>query len=116
MRARGAQRLNAGLVRRACCIALGAAALQSRTALAEFVLLDPGSYEQHFVEGFPGPWANGSGVGAVNTSVFGWAEENVPFFDCSDQDLVQAYYFRWKTFHSHMNPTAWLAMGEYVIK
>eukprot|EP01047_Picozoa_sp_COSAG01_P104088 COSAG01_NODE_33467_length_563_cov_1.896552_1_plen_138_part_10 len=70
-------------------------AINPRGCSAEFVLLDPHEYEKHFVEGFPGPWANGSGVGVINETTFEWARENVPFFASSDADLTEAYYFRW---------------------
>jgi hypothetical protein len=95
-------------------LALGTEGLLLRGCCAEFVLLEPDNYEKHFAEGFPGPWANGSGVGEINETTFEWAQENVPFFDSSDADLTEAYYFRWKTYHSHMNPTAWPDMPVVV--
>lgn len=33
------------------------------------------------------------------------ATANIPFFDCDDKDIVDAYYYRIKTFKSHMMKT-----------
>ena len=31
-----------------------------------------------------------------------WYEQNIPFFDCSDQQITQIYYYRWKLYKSHL--------------
>ena len=31
-----------------------------------------------------------------------WFEKNIPFFDCSDPELTQIYYYRWKLYKSHL--------------
>ncbi len=31
-----------------------------------------------------------------------WFERNIPFFDCSDPELNQIYYYRWKLYKSHL--------------
>jgi hypothetical protein len=31
-----------------------------------------------------------------------WFEENIPFFDCSDPQINQIYYYRWKLYKSHL--------------
>ena len=49
---------------------------------------------RQFVEGWPGPYSNGTGVGAVNTTTFEWVAANLPLFETSDQDMQSAYYFR----------------------
>ena len=77
------------------------------TIHAGFVALSPEDYRHHFVEGFPGPWFNGSGVGVVNESSFQWTAANLPLFDSSDSDLTQAYYFRAKSYKSHLVQTDW---------
>ena len=53
-----------------------------------------------------GPYSNGTGH--LNASVFAWATSQLPLFEASDADIEQAYYFRAKTYHSHMNPTAYV--------
>ena len=84
-----------------CCCWAGA-------ARAGFVALDPSDYRENFVEGWPGPWANGSGAGEVNESTFAWAAANLPLFEVSDPDMQAAYYYRAKSYHSHMNPTEYV--------
>ncbi|HEX4053261.1 MAG TPA: discoidin domain-containing protein [Tepidisphaeraceae bacterium] len=31
-----------------------------------------------------------------------WYEQNIPFFDCSDSELTQVYYYRWQLYKSHL--------------
>jgi hypothetical protein len=31
-----------------------------------------------------------------------WYESNIPFFDCSDPELTQIYYYRWKLYKAHL--------------
>jgi len=31
-----------------------------------------------------------------------WYEENIPFFDCSDPQINQIYYYRWQLYKSHL--------------
>jgi hypothetical protein len=31
-----------------------------------------------------------------------WFEHNIPFFDCSDSQIKQIYYYRWKLYKSHL--------------
>lgn len=31
-----------------------------------------------------------------------WFEANIPFFDCSDPEITQIYYYRWKLYKSHL--------------
>ena len=75
---------------------------------AEFVLLEPETFRPHFVEGWPGPYCNGSGAGEVNGSSWAWARDNLPLFEASDADMQAAYYYRAKSYHSHMNPTMYV--------
>jgi hypothetical protein len=46
---------------------------------------------QNFKEGWPGPHDDGSGVGVINQSTYAWGVENLPLFDSSDKDMVDAY-------------------------
>eukprot|EP00935_MAST-01C_sp_MAST-1C-sp1_P001573 g1573.t1 len=48
------------------------------------------------------------GVGEVNQSSYEWAVENLPLFESSDDDLNQAYYYRAKSYKSHLVPTDWV--------
>ena len=31
-----------------------------------------------------------------------WFQANIPFFDCSDPELTQVYYYRWQLYKSHL--------------
>ena len=43
---------------------------------------------------------------ALATRYFGndapWFKENIPFFDCSDPQINQIYYYRWQLYKSHL--------------
>ena len=75
---------------------------------AEFLALEPADYRQRFVEGWPGPHDDGSGAGVVNESSFEWAVANLPLFESSDEDLNAAYYYRAKSYRSHLMRTDWV--------
>jgi len=37
---------------------------------------------------------------------FQWFEQNVPLFECPDQDMEEVYYFRWWVYYQHIKSTA----------
>jgi hypothetical protein len=74
---------------------------------ADFMVLNPADYREHFVEGWPGPNFDGTGVGVINQSSYEWAVENMPLFESSDEDLNAAYYYRAKTYKTHLIQTDW---------
>ncbi|HEY4207945.1 MAG TPA: AraC family transcriptional regulator, partial [Puia sp.] len=41
-----------------------------------------------------------------------WYLDNIPFFECSDQQMEQVYYYRWKLYKAHIRNTG---HGQYVI-
>ena len=47
------------------------------------------------------------GAGQVNESTFEWAVANLPLFASSDSDLNAAYYYRAKSYKSHLMRTDW---------
>ena len=67
---------------------------------SEFILLDAADYADHFKEGRPSPSA-----GEINETTFEWAQEQMPFLDIDDPDILAAYYFRIKTYRSHVIKT-----------
>ena len=83
-------------------------------AAADFVALDPSEYRELFVEGWPGPYLNGTGSGEVNQSSFEWAVSNLPLFNSSDADITEAFYFRAKTYKSHLVQTDWADITHVV--
>src|SRR5215510_9257372 len=34
-----------------------------------------------------------------------WYLDNIPFFECSDKQLEQVYYYRWKLYKAHIRNT-----------
>ncbi|MFT3679572.1 MAG: discoidin domain-containing protein [Ferruginibacter sp.] len=41
-----------------------------------------------------------------------WYLDNIPFFECSDKQMAQVYYYRWKMYKAHIRNTG---TNEYVI-
>ena len=41
-----------------------------------------------------------------------WYLENIPFFECSDKQLEEVYYYRWKLYKAHIRN---IGENEYVI-
>ncbi len=41
-----------------------------------------------------------------------WYRDNIPFFECSDKDIEQVYYYRWKLYKAHIRN---IGANEYVI-
>lgn len=41
-----------------------------------------------------------------------WYQENIPFFECSDKQIEQVYYYRWKLYKAHIRN---VGKNKYVI-
>ena len=41
-----------------------------------------------------------------------WYEQNIPFFECSDKQIEQVYYYRWKLYKAHIRN---VGKDEFVI-
>lgn len=41
-----------------------------------------------------------------------WYENNIPFFECSDKEIQQVYYYRWKLYKAHIRNTG---VNEFII-
>ena len=70
----------------------------------EMMVLNPESF-RHYVETFN----RNDDERFVNyiddKSAWDWLRENIPFFESSDKDLEEIYYFRWWTFRKHIKKT-----------
>ena len=70
----------------------------------ETMVLNPESF-RHYVETFN----RNDDERVINyiddKSAWDWLRENVPFFESSDKDLEEIYYFRWWTFRKHIKKT-----------
>lgn len=91
------------MCRLAMCFALLSAA-PGCAAQHVGAVLDPNSF-RHYVEAFNRNDAGGAAAGIDNQHAWQWLRENIPFFDCSDKDLEEIYYFRWWTFRKHIQRT-----------
>ncbi len=40
-----------------------------------------------------------------NSETWRFLEENIPFFECPDQEIEEVYYYRWWTFRKHIKQT-----------
>lgn len=53
---------------------------------------------------------------ALATKYYGedalWYQDNIPFFECSDQEIEQVYYYRWKLYKAHIRN---VGQNEFVI-
>lgn len=40
-----------------------------------------------------------------NKDSWSWLQQNIPFFECPDQEIEEVYYFRWWTYRKHIKRT-----------
>lgn len=40
-----------------------------------------------------------------NAQSWDWLQQNIPFFECPDREVEEAYYFRWWSFRKHLKQT-----------
>ena len=50
-----------------------------RSQATDFIVLNPANFSKNFHDDL-------------------WASENVPFFECSDEDITTAYFYRWQVY------------------
>jgi hypothetical protein len=60
---------------------------------------------RHYVEAFNQNDTERKTNYISNQSAWGWLDQNIPFFECSDKELEEIYYFRWWTFRKHICET-----------
>ena len=51
----------------------------------------------------------------ANNRAWDFLRDNIPFFDCPDEAITRAYYFRWWTFRKHIAQVPKSAGGGWVI-
>ena len=64
-------------------------------AASPYYLLKPSSFAEVLGEDLP------------------WAQENIPLFESANSTLDLVYYFRWRTYKSHIHPTNCSAVGGF---
>ena len=65
----------------------------------------PFALHHHHARRLPPPPPPPTTHAQVNESTFEWARDNLPFLDTGDADVVAAYYYRAKTYKSHLMAT-----------
>src|SRR3974390_134546 len=82
----------------ACLIAAAA------PSLATPIILNLASYRK-MVEAFNNGDNELTTNAVSNAHAWDWMNENIPWFDCSDKEIQEIYYFRWWTFRKHLKQT-----------
>ena len=72
--------------------------------LATPIILNPSSY-RNMVEAFNQSDTELTTNAVPNSRAWEWMKENIPWFDCSDKDIQEIYYFRWWTLRKHLKQT-----------
>lgn len=81
------------------CFIIGAERLQAKP-----VVLNPSTYEKTVVA-FNRDDTELTTNAVPNGRAWDWMRENIPWFDCSDKQIEEIYYFRWWTFRKHLKQT-----------
>jgi hypothetical protein len=68
------------------------------------IILSPGTY-QGIVESFNRGDNELTTNSVPNALAWDWMKDNIPWFDCSDKEIQEIYYFRWWTFRKHLKQT-----------
>lgn len=91
----------------ACAVLFAQSLFSGDEPKSRFAVLDVSDY-QEIVEGF-NEWDEEAVVNLVpNAASWQWMVEQVPFFDCPDEDLREIYYFRWWALRKHLKQ-----VGDY---
>jgi hypothetical protein len=74
------------------------------------VLLIPGNFE-HYIEKFNRGDEELTTNAIPNSAAWEWMRSNIPWFECSNPQLEEIYYFRWWTWRKHIK----LTPGGFVV-
>lgn len=91
------------MIRYAICVALLAAAPTIGSQPAATVLKQ--ETFRHYVEAFNRNDVERTVTFIDDKSAWEWMRENIPFFESSDKDFEEIYYYRWWTFRKHIEKT-----------
>ena len=84
--------------------AVRAQAQASQTARSGTAVLHPSSYE-HYVELFRNQERDATGTvynGVGDEDAWTWMQQEIPWFDSSDKQFEEMYYFRWYAWKKHV--------------
>ncbi len=80
-----------------------AATAQGAKPSHDFAILHPDNYHRYIVQ-FAADEL--SATGQQTSDEWPWIEAKIPFFDSSDKQFEEMYYFRWYSFEKHVEHTA----------
>ncbi len=78
-------------------------------------VLKSGPYK-HFVDEFNAAVPEDVANIIPNAKSWQWMTQNIPFFDCPDDEFLRAYYYRWWVFRRHLkHPDGGATMSEFIL-
>jgi hypothetical protein len=99
-------------LRSLCVLGAFAAAGFSRAETGSAPILAPAAFEHHIVKF--NAMEPETVINAVpNAEAWGWLEQNVPRFECSDAAVEEIYWFRWWSLRKHLKRDS--ASGRWVM-
>ena len=71
---------------------------------------------KHYIDYFNQMEPEGIQQAIPNSGAWEWMKENIPLFECSQQDFEELWYFRWWTLRKHLKRTpVGYAMTEFLV-
>lgn len=84
-----------------CLIVLNNTGLHAQS---KQLVLKPGSFK-HYVDYFNGMEDENIVQAIPNDSAWGWMQQNIPLFECPQQNFEEMFYYRWWTLRKHIKKT-----------
>ena len=78
--------------------------VQSFAQTPKPLVLKPAAFK-HYVDYFNGMEHENIAQAVPNASAWGWMENNIPLFECPQQNFEELFYFRWWTIRKHLKQT-----------
>ena len=107
---------NAGAIDEEAVLQLSNFATSSQDVDGTAIFLRSDDYK-HYVDYFNQMEDENIVQAIPNDSAWRWMQQNVPLFECSQQQMEQLYYYRWWTLRKHIEQTPiGYAMTEFLVE
>ena len=107
---------NAGAIDEEAVLQLSNFATSSQDVDGTAIFLRSDDYK-HYVDYFNQMEDENIVQAIPNDSAWRWMQQNVPLFECSQQQMEQLYYYRWWTLRKHIEQTpVGYAMTEFLVE
>ncbi len=83
------------------CMLLNACSLETKPGTGDAYVLDAGDF-RHYVEYFNRMEDENITQAIPNEMAWDWMVENIPLFECPQDNFEEIYYFRWWTLRKHI--------------